>query len=383
MSYLEGVRTGEELVKEGVDAFNQERSWKERLLERREALSRQQAEETPLTPSQLADLQAGKIPQGLTRSQQLVIGRSEQEINAREKLAASKALADFNKGHTTLTQDDIDKTPAYKKAGLTPGTYPDRFINSQTRPATAKPNGLSDDKMNALIDKVGQNKVGLLPDDIFKGMGQTAARQAFMSKLYEKYPDWSPNAALAKRRELLGEASTKGTKGYVIATASKAVDANLATLEPLIKNTPSAKLQMATAALRKGERAVNDKDANKILGMLTTTAYEEARVENGGNAPSEDSQRDMRKILADGLDANGFAGAREALHQTNINRILSYDNPWETGQGDKKAGPAAKTVSAQSYKDPAKAEDIRNRYRSGAITKDQAKRELDAIGGAQ
>ena len=251
--------------------------------------------------------------------------------------------------YVTLTPEEAEK-PEFKSSGFLAGhKMPISVYNKKIGAAAGTMGQIGDKAVKARADMILKGLATV--SETAGGMGVNSYKSKVQQYLATNYPNFSERASESNKRELTAEAQTKGTKGYIVATAANAVDKNLKDLAPIIESLPSVKLQMVTAAIRKGQRQINDKQANKALTLLLATALESGRVETGGYAPDEQVTKRLLEQYGAGLDSEGFAGVQQAADIANRNRVASYKtSPWELGGTGGSAGTRGEALPAAAGK---------------------------------
>ncbi len=275
-------------------------------------------ENAPLTPEQTAEIQAGRVPGGLTR---------EQGLSLAEKQAA------FRNGARAPVPVDQNVFGLYKLAGMSPPTDPQvsarefdavsRLAQNAQKAALKPPSAY--ENMDGLIEGVHQfvtsgGKEGTDPSQI-PGFGQNSLKAQMLASLNKKYPDdFKGLAAAARGDKSLTAAQTAEARAPSSAAMFK-IRAMAKSLVPQLDNLVDASDAVARGDVKlintwagKLGTELSQKDWSNLKKRAMIVADEfQAQIGAGS-----DSKLDLAKQLIDSADSpevlkNAAAIMREAV----------------------------------------------------------------------
>lgn len=248
------------------------------------------------------------------------------------------------KGHTTLTQEQIDGNPAYKKAGLVPGTYPDSYINEQTKPTSAKAadSTLTAEEQQALVNATLREKDPLAPSMItFRGPRAKTMAQALL-----KDPTYSPNAAegglAGAKAGASAEASLgKGGKAQQVARSAQSAGMAFDVLQQVSDAFPRSDVQALNKPIMQLESQVYPEAQNWKLAIVETRS-QLAQVFSAGGVPDDKAQTEAYQALPDTITAKQLPGAIKTGKELMATRTKGWLTPVSLdGKKDSRSGKTA------------------------------------------
>lgn len=356
---LSGFRAGAQIVSEGFEQYDKNKSYRDRLAQQSQAIAAQKeqlayerSKDAGLSPSELDDFKKNNILPSRMGAKAQVLGMEGQE-----KIASSvaKVQNDFNTKNPKV--NDIDRK------------------NYEIAYGRKMPDGM--DTWSA----AQQKEVSELAKQKQKPAGPTGNGSLKDQQFWEKaWVDTGKDMDLQKAssRTPLGMAVTnnmKQSRGVALLDSKNTYtpqDESLITsdLTAIMKGgSPDEEL------LRSQQYGSYYKDGVNLLQRITGNPQmlNDPKVK----AHLRDVMQGIKKIDNDAIE-NHIA----SVELTRADVIKRRPQDWQKlkdrqldfirngGQG----------ASATRYSDPTKATDIKKRYKSGAITAEEASKELDALG---
>jgi hypothetical protein len=399
-SFLDAFRAGQSVAQTGISAYEKADTWKRKLAEKEEAETKSEAERTrsekPLSQEELTEIETGKIPATLRRSEQLQLQK--------EKASGTKNYTTLSKEQAKSLQDaglpaeagesvpntwlaKLVKNPTQASASLAPDkmerarTWMAANTNKITMKQAADPkfvSALSDmlergvnpnpiemegqeAKQKSAAVKEGQSMtteakktiaqdwaegkldVSNLPSLL--GRGSPKDRSDIYEMVHKINPDFSVAKAHTDYQAGLKKASAiagvQGAEGQKIGAVAASMDDMIAKAEPLIPKVSPTQFKTINAALQVGKNEINDPELVKVYTYLTSAAGFYASLQKNGGVPSDIERQEAMKVISSKLNQGGFAAVKQALSDEAKSRVKRIkENQSQTGPGSDAPTPS-------------------------------------------
>lgn len=303
----------------------------------------------PLTPDQIAQIQAGKVPQGLTR---------EQGLSLAEKQAQQRTMMGRQQVPNTPAFTAIAKANGYDISGeqflsqREADMYSKLAQNSQKaslKPVTAYEN------LDGLVDGIHQfvtsgGREGTDPKDLPGYGGKNSLKAQALEAINKKYPGDFKALAAAERgnkAELRGQGTTAANAATMkvnLDSAHSGFSAVMDVAKPLAAKMSKGEIGLYNAAVQRGETEFNNPDAIALNTYMDMAASNYARITKGGTgsaALSDQDRNEAKKILSNKLDEGGIGAVQKALEVEYKGRLAGLPG----GTKKEKSSPSEKGAS--------------------------------------
>lgn len=300
----------------------------------------------PLDPQQLADIQAGKIPSGLTRDQQLSVNALQSTLKERKAASeemTNRILMGKQLGLVEVTPDMISANPELAKRGIIPGHYPQGFISTLMKPPSMSTFSALTPEETEALRAASQRKVNPIPISLIKARGPGAK---VMAQAFIKDPNYNPakseiEFASAKAGAQAGARFEESGPAQMVARVANSAMEQLDSLQQASDAFPRSNVQaFNTPIMKLDEQTMPEAQAWKIA--LNSARMEYATALNRGNSPGLENISEAAKALPDTITMKQLPAAIKQLRIGLTNTVKGMTKRAAP------AGEAPKTAAKQS-----------------------------------